>query len=226
MIFVLLQHFNFWLNVLQVHQDCWCVHQASDETKRRPSSFWPNTTRYLLQRGELMPIIIIIFPQMFCLYLQMPKDSELLSTFTIVFAEKNKWEFFRKRKVRSLEDKKESRRLALGDAAFKNWKSWTSLVQVSKVQDIAVALLQHEVDALASGLTARQSSQLVVSINSILQVRRVLISNTHACQPLPDLYLYLFTVITWLLFHLSSHNVFHFPVHFLIHPWLLQPLNS
>ncbi|PVD32345.1 hypothetical protein C0Q70_07778 [Pomacea canaliculata] len=41
--------------------------------------------------------------------------------------------------------------------------------EVSKVQDIAVALLQHEMDALASGLTARQSSQLVVSINSILQ---------------------------------------------------------
>lgn len=44
-----------------------------------------------------MPIIIMIFPQTFCLYLQMPKDSELLSTFTIVFVEKNKAEGFSER---------------------------------------------------------------------------------------------------------------------------------
>lgn len=46
-----------------------------------------------------MPIIIMIFPQMFCLYLQMPKDSESLSTFTVVLLKRISESFSEREKL-------------------------------------------------------------------------------------------------------------------------------
>ena len=50
--------------------------------------------------------------------------------------------------------------------------------EVSRVEELAWALQDYETEQLGSGITTRQSSQLIVIINSLLQVE------FHICDPL------------------------------------------